>query len=72
MRIKSKIESLEKRLGINKQQMVLMVGRVQSWDDISPEERQRLPEDELEWTTIHKVSGADSKRVMTESLWCNY
>jgi hypothetical protein len=65
MRIKSKLESLEKRLGINKQQMVLMVGREQSWDDITEEEHERLPEDELEWIFIQDAIAGGHELVLT-------
>ena len=61
MRIKSKIESLEERVGINKTQMVLMVGREESWDEITVEEREKLPEDELDWITIQEaIQGGDA------------
>ena len=65
MRIKSKIEALEKHVGIGKRQTVLMVGRVQSWDNITPEERGRLPEDELDWIIVQEAIQCGDELVLT-------
>ena len=42
-----------------------MVGREQSWDDITPEEREKLPEDELDWIFIQEAIKGGDELVLT-------
>ena len=65
MRIKSKIEALEKHVGIGKTQTVLMIGRAGDWDDIAPDERLRLPEDELDWIITQEAVQCGAELVLT-------
>ncbi len=55
MRVRTKIEAIEKRLHVGRKGHPIILGRKQAWDALTPEERQRLPESTKEWVTVQEL-----------------